>query len=391
MKTDLFLIYFETSIIRAWPLDQKGLPFLSLLGKPLIVHVLNNYREALNIGDIYLLHNKRLDSKITEVLSQHRINTQQISLKELKSERDILANLLEVIAPESTSDTITIAWAHDIVGSWLVKDFAEINKGHSFFLCSNRGNLGPLGGIWVLDRSTIVNLQKKITTVEKDPWKSIVPSIKVNGYSIPVYPWEFFLIFHKFLEKTVSNKYIHPAAKVSKWASIEGPVYIDEEATVLSFASIKGPAYIGKNVVIGDHTLIRNSIIEENCVIGCHMEVARSIIQPKTETHSGFLGDSILDEKTHLGAGFISANLRLDRKNVRVKIGNRKIDSGLKKLGVITGFQANFGVSVSTMPGILVGKRAIIGPGTILFENVPDDTIVYSKCATIIRKKESKV
>jgi NDP-sugar pyrophosphorylase family protein len=57
---------------------------------------------------------------------------------------------------------------------------------------------------------------------------------------------------------------------------IQDNVFIDESAKILEGAIVKGPCYIGKNVVVGNNALVRDSIVEENSVIGFGSEVARS-------------------------------------------------------------------------------------------------------------------
>lgn len=386
MRLDLFLIYVEGGeLIYPWPLDWKGFPFLELFGKPLIQHVVENFRESLAINNIVFLHNKVLDLETRKKISALGIETAQVSIESSGNPSVVMQQIIEYSLAEATTDTIIMAWAHDLIGSWLLSQ--EIRMLNNNVLLTAKEKEYPLG-LWIIKKDMKIDLIAESSLKRTKEREGKIRIIKKKDYSLIKYPWDFLKVLQKFFER-VAFKYIHPEAEVSRWANIKGLVYIDRGAKIMSFASIKGPAYIGEDTIIGDHTLIRHSLIERECVIGCHMEVARSILQPKIETHSGYLGDSILDENTHLGAGFISANLRLDRGEIKVNLGSRRINTGMKKLGVVVGAKANFGVSVSTMPGILVGKRAVIGPGTILFENVPDDVVVYNKCATIIKRRKN--
>ena len=177
------------------------------------------------------------------------------------------------------------------------------------------------------------------------------------------YPWHL-LALNKILQKDLVAK-IHPKAEVSKTAEISGPVFIEEGAKILSFVKIVGPVYIGKNSIVGDYTSLRdNCFIGEDVIVGSHSEIKNSILYNKVHTHRNFIGDSIIDEGTKVGAGTITANRRLDRKEIG--------PSGLTSLGVIIGKDARVGVNVNLMPGVKIGNGAGIFPGVNVFKDVPD-------------------
>ncbi|MEX0568953.1 MAG: DapH/DapD/GlmU-related protein, partial [Candidatus Njordarchaeota archaeon] len=161
-----------------------------------------------------------------------------------------------------------------------------------------------------------------------------------------------------------------------------------ENVKIYENAIIKGPAYIGKNTIIGNNVLVRESSIEKNSIIGANMEVARSWLGIRSETHSGYIGDSIFANKVHVGAGFITGNVRLDRRIVKAKWKNKKIGTGLKKFGTIIGSNTEIGIHSGAMPGVLIGKNVKVGPGTLIFDNVPDNITIYAK-QQIITKNSS--
>ena len=70
-----------------------------------------------------------------------------------------------------------------------------------------------------------------------------------------------------------------------------------------------------------------------------------------------------MGENCNLGAGTITANLRHDKKNVKVTVKGSRIDSGRRKLGAIIGDNVKTGISVSILPGTKINSGIWIGAG----------------------------
>ena len=175
---------------------------------------------------------------------------------------------------------------------------------------------------------------------------------------------------------------------ISKSAEIIGKVAIGDNAVIMEGARIKGPCYIGENTMIGNNAILRGNVdVENDCVIGANMEVKNSLIMNGTKVHSGFIGDSIIGEDCRIGADFSTANVRLDRNPVKVVIKENEVDSGLKFLGTLIGGNTKIGIKVSTMPGIIIGENAIIGPSTVVLNNVAENTKYFTKFKEIIIKR----
>lgn len=201
------------------------------------------------------------------------------------------------------------------------------------------------------------------------------------------YPWDLLEIKNYILGKL--KRSISKRAKISKSADIQGNVVIKEGAEISENAIIKGPCYIGRNVFIGSNTLIRNSSdIEEGARIGAYMEIRGSLVCESTSTHSGFIGDSIVGSNTRIGAHFGTANVRLDRNNVKSIVKGEEIDTGFRSFGSIIGSGVRIGERVSTMPGVIIGNNSVIGPSTTVMKNVAGDVTYYTKFAEIIEKRK---
>jgi len=166
--------------------------------------------------------------------------------------------------------------------------------------------------------------------------------------------------------------------RVEKGAHIKGPVFVGRNTIIRSGAYIEGPAFIGDGSDIGPNCYIRPyTSIGRNVRIGNACEIKNSILMDGVRVgHLSYVGDSIIGEGCNLGAGSISANLRFDRKTVKMKIRGKKIDTGRMKMGVIMGDNVMTGVGALFMPGVTIGHNSWIGPSIVVYNDVPPNTIL---------------
>ncbi len=189
------------------------------------------------------------------------------------------------------------------------------------------------------------------------------------------YPWHLFEATKFLMDKYLVKTRISKTAKIAKSAVLQGNVCIGENVRVFENAVIKGPCYIGDNSVIGNNVLIRHySNLENNSLIGTNVEIARSIFQEGAHCHSGFFGDSILGEGCRVGAGTVAANVRIDREEVKATVKGERIGTGLDSFGFVMGDNSKIGINCSLMPGVLVGSNCLVGPASVVFENIEDNT-----------------
>ena len=190
-------------------------------------------------------------------------------------------------------------------------------------------------------------------------------------------PWQLF----DFQKELLINQesFIDPTAEIAPTAVIDetdGPVYIDTGAKVGHAARIVGPSYLGKNSLVGDFSFVRQSSLEQGSVVGANSELVRSIIMRESTYHFGYIADSIIGQNVEIGAGIITANKRLDRELVKTKVKDELMSSERPALGAIIGHHAKLGISVRTMPGVIIGSEAIIHPSVTVKKNVGHKEII---------------
>lgn len=191
--------------------------------------------------------------------------------------------------------------------------------------------------------------------------------------------WEWLPLISVALEQFAFSS--HESKKdIPQGVFISGNVYIHPTVKLPAFASITGPAYIGANTEIRPGCFIRgNVIVGEKCVLGNSCEYKNSLLMNNVETpHYNYVGDSILGNKSHLGAGVILANLRLDKKEIKLHLGEGRVPTGLRKFGAILGDQAEVGCNAVLQPGTILGKRSIV-MSTLAFGGIlPENSVASS-------------
>lgn len=173
-------------------------------------------------------------------------------------------------------------------------------------------------------------------------------------------PWEWLkqvgpaLLAHKFGAKP----------KVPSGVHLEGDVHLGEGVSLPAYATIIGPAWIGAGTQIRPGAFIRGNVITgERCVLGNASEFKNCLLMDGVQApHYNYVGDSILGNRAHLGAGAICSNLRLDQKNVVVQLDGGLVDTGLKKFGAVLGDEAEVGCNAVLNPGTFLGKRSLVMP-----------------------------
>lgn len=193
-----------------------------------------------------------------------------------------------------------------------------------------------------------------------------------------VAPWEWLkrigpaLAAHKF-EAALP---VRPAG-----VHVEGFVFIHPTVKLPAYATIIGPAWIGEGTEIRPGAFIRgNVIVGANCVLGNACEFKNCLLMDGAQVpHFSYVGDSILGNGAHFGAGVICSNLRLDQKLITVRTPAEVFETGLRKFGAIVGDRAEVGCNAVLNPGTVLGPRALVMPTVAFSGCLPAATIAKSR------------
>ncbi|MBR5524588.1 MAG: UDP-N-acetylglucosamine pyrophosphorylase [Clostridia bacterium] len=179
-------------------------------------------------------------------------------------------------------------------------------------------------------------------------------------------------------------------AGLPDFTELKPGVWVGKDVKIANYVTIEAPTIIGHGTEIRPGAYIRGSVITgEGCVLGNSSEFKNCILLDKVQVpHYNYVGDSILGNKAHMGAGSICSNLKSDGKPVVIH-GDRDYVTGLRKIGGILADGADAGCGCVINPGTVIGKKTTIYPLTSLRGVYPANCIVKAQSVVVERKEEA--
>lgn len=158
--------------------------------------------------------------------------------------------------------------------------------------------------------------------------------------------------------------FIHPTAEVSKKA------VIGNGTKIWHFVQVRENAQIGKNCILGKSVYIDSGVKIGNLVK----------IQNGVSVYHGV----IIEDGVFVGPGVCFTNDKypraIDQKGRLKKDDQWEVSITIVKQG------ASIGANATILPGVTIGKYALIGAGAVVTKNISDFSLAYGNPAKIMGK-----
>ena len=212
----------------------------------------------------------------------------------------------------------------------------------------------------------------KLNIKTKELFSTEVPYLK-EVFDKSTYPWEILPQIKEIVAKVV-------AEGLEGYTEIAPGVLVAENVKIAKTATIEAPAIIGKDTELRPGAFLRgNVIVGEKCVVGNSSELKNCILLNHVQVpHYNYVGDSILGDYAHMGAGSILSNLKSGGKNIVIH-GDKEYETGLRKIGGFLGEHADIGCGSVLNPGTIIGKNTQVYPLSMLRGCFPENSIVKSQ------------
>lgn len=220
----------------------------------------------------------------------------------------------------------------------------------------------------------------KRCVLTKDLFNCDIPFLK-ELFDNSTYPWDMLPKIKEVIKHLLETG-------IPGYTLLKEGVLVGENVSIAPTATIIPPAIIGSNTEIRPGAYLRGNVITgDNCVLGNSSEFKNCILLYHVQApHYNYVGDSILGNYAHMGAGSICSNLKSDGKNIVIH-GDSDIESGLRKIGGILGDHADIGCQCVLNPGTVIGQNTQVYPLSMVRGVIPEDSIYKAKDNIVIKEK----
>ena len=198
------------------------------------------------------------------------------------------------------------------------------------------------------------------------------------------------------LSKQIDENKIAESARISDAADINGKVVLGKNTVIgprvvvngtliagsnnniTNGAILHGNLYIGNQCRISDYCDIDSSTIGNRCIVGHGAEMS-GVMFDKVYLYHYCEMSGVFGTATDIGAATVCGTLRFDDGDTRMKIEGRYEVPTYGANATYMGDYCRTGVNAMIMPGRRIGSYSVVGPGVILYDDVPSKTMILAK------------
>jgi len=179
---------------------------------------------------------------------------------------------------------------------------------------------------------------------------------------------------------------LSPGAQIGRRVVIKGSLWLGPGASVTNGAILGGDAVVGAEARVRDYaSLGGGSVLGARCLVGHGAELSGVLLDGAYLYHyceiSGVLGAAV-----DIGAATVCGTLRFDdHRTVHTVHGHREVPLHGANASYL-GDYSRTGVNAILMPGVKVGVYSCVGPGVILYDDLPDRKIIMARQELSIRE-----
>lgn len=160
---------------------------------------------------------------------------------------------------------------------------------------------------------------------------------------------------------------------------IMGNLIVGDNTTITNGAIFTGPCIVGNNCFIYNYPQIGGyTSIGDRCHIGHCAEIDGVFFDNVYVVHYSELY-GVFGHSVDIGAATVCGTLRFDDRYTIHRIKDRP---EFPKEGANATYIGNFsrtGVNAIIMPGVKVGCYSLVGPGVIVYEDIPSNTLILAR------------
>lgn len=207
-------------------------------------------------------------------------------------------------------------------------------------------------------------------------------SYLIDLFESSEYPWEILPKIKDYIRNLMEQG-------LGDFSEISEGVFVGKNVTISPTATIEPPAILGPGTQVRPGAYLRGNVITgADCVLGNSSEFKNCVLLEHVQApHYNYVGDSVLGNRSHLGAASVCSNLKSNGKPVVIH-GDKDYPTGLRKVGAFLADGADVGCSCVLNPGTVLGKRTSVYPNNALRGVFAADCIVKSPEIVVVRQPD---
>lgn len=246
----------------------------------------------------------------------------------------------------------------DVIGIQVAED----KKVQSFVLEDNLEILGVNSKVELAQASKVLRERKNRELMEDgviliDPENTYVEESVKIGKDTVLYPGVFLqgtTVIGENCELIGNTRIIDSTLgdNIRVESSVIEESVLEEGVTMGPFAHLRPKSHLKEKVHIGNFVEVKKSTLEKGVKAG----------------HLTYLGDAQVGENTNIGAGTITCNY-----------------DGVNKFKTVIGKEVFIGSDTMLVAPVNIGEKALVGAGSVITKDVPNNSLAVSRSKQIIK------
>ena len=148
---------------------------------------------------------------------------------------------------------------------------------------------------------------------------------------------------------------------------------------------------LGKNVVLNDFINLYGCKVDDESRIGPFVEIQKNAFigkRCKIQSHTFICEGVTIEDEVFVGHGVMFINDKFPRSTNKSGLIQREAD--WKVIPTVVKKGAAIGSNATIMCGVTIGVNSIIGAGSVVIKDVPDNVIAAGNPARIVRRLKAE-
>ncbi len=329
-----------------------------------------------------------------------------VLVERFSQERPLAAALIQPLNEERPQDWI-VAFpegdelrgieGHARGGTHRLCGIYAFRPGALSFLRDNPGLVTrvPVGGMPPLEAEIAQSLQMMI-----DEGQSVL-AVEARGYYVDLdKPWHILEANHRVIRAMSAQleaDVIPASARVHDGAEIHGRLVLGEHTVIGNRVVVGGDLWLGDGASVTNGAILQGPLVvgpetklRDYCQIGGYSALGARGVYGHGAEFSGVALDTVycyhyceiwgvVGQAVDFGAATVCGNLRFDDGETVWRVKGRPEVPPHASNAAYFGDFCRTGVNAIIMPGRRIGVYSCVGPGVILYEDLPDRTLIMAK------------